>query len=51
MDIPNPNINNNGNKDSGKSSNKELVLELSKELVDANIVSEIRYILEQRSSR
>src|SRR6476659_744797 len=44
----NSNIHNNGNKDSDNSSNKEIILELSKELVDANIVSDIRYILEQK---
>src|SRR5215218_2910684 len=41
-------INNNSNKDSVNSSKKEVVLELSKELVDANIVSEIRYMLEPK---
>src|SRR3954452_1616256 len=41
-------INNNGYKDSGNSSNNGVLLELSKELVDANIVSEIRYITEQK---
>ena len=48
MENTKSNINNNVNKNSGNSTNKEVVLQLSKELVDAHIVSEIKYIPEQK---
>src|SRR6476659_5595030 len=48
MENTKSNINNNVNKNSGNSTNKEVVLQLSKELVEAHIVSEIKYIPEQK---
>jgi len=41
-------INKNVKKNSENSINKEILLQLSKELVDAHIVSEIKYIPEQK---